>query len=354
MSDMKEMIVGVTSTIFKDLSTKELIDESENGEWSKGLWEVLTESELVSIGIPENLGGAGGDFEDAFSIIYLAGKYAVPLPLSETILAKGVLADLGQQTNSDPTTFSFEPENNIRFEKSGSGYSVSGKLVNVPWGRHSKFVLAMGKLDGSDVVGLLPLDQVVVDKINNLAGEPRDVLMFEEVFIEELILHTINAEEFKEKMINLATLSRIAMMAGAIEKVMELSTKYVKEREQFGRPLHRFQMVQQLLATLAGETVITISSMNNVIKAYEEDSFVRELPYARIRVNEAAGIVAHAAHQAHGAFGVTYEHSLHQYTRRLWAWRDEFGAESVWIDKMVTYLLDFPDENLWETMTKKQ
>lgn len=349
---MKEMIIDVTNNIFKDLSTKELIDKSESGEWSQDLWDVLTESELISVGNSEELGGSGGDFEDAFSIIHLAGKYAVPLPLSETILAKGALAELGQQTNNDPITCAIEAENEVQLVKSDSGYVVTGTLTNVSWGRYAKSVLALGTLEGKAVVGLLPVEKAVIQEVNNLAGEPRDTLVFEGVTLENLTLHVVDAEAFKEKMVNLATLSRIAMMAGAMEMIMELTVRYVKEREQFGRPLHRFQMVQQHLATLAGETVISITSMNNAIKAYEEGQFFRELAYARIRVNEAAGIVAKVAHQAHGAIGVTYEHRLHQYTRRLWAWREEFGNETVWLEKMTAYLLDSPSEGLWETMTK--
>ena len=346
------MIIDVTNNIFKDLSTKELIDKSESGEWSQDLWDVLTESELISVGNSEELGGSGGDFEDAFSIIHLAGKYAVPLPLSETILAKGALAELGQQTNNDPITCAIEAENEVQLVKSDSGYVVTGTLTNVSWGRYAKSVLALGTLEGKAVVGLLPVEKAVIQEVNNLAGEPRDTLVFEGVTLENLTLHVVDAEAFKEKMVNLATLSRIAMMAGAMEMIMELTVRYVKEREQFGRPLHRFQMVQQHLATLAGETVISITSMNNAIKAYEEGQFFRELAYARIRVNEAAGIVAKVAHQAHGAIGVTYEHRLHQYTRRLWAWREEFGNETVWLEKMTAYLLDSPSEGLWETMTK--
>ncbi|MHA6259143.1 acyl-CoA dehydrogenase family protein [Sporosarcina sp. CAU 1771] len=352
MSDIKDMIVDVTNNIFKDHTSKELIDKSENGEWSQGLWDVLSESELISIGIPEGQGGSGGDFEDAFSIINLAGKYAVPLPLSETIIVKKTLAELGQKTNSDPVTSSIELGNTVQFVKTDEGFLITGTLTNVPWGRHVKSVLALGELEGKTVVGLLPIDKADVQLTNNIAGEPRDTLVFENVQVKDLQLHPVDRDAFIEKMVNLFTLSRITMMAGAIETILELTVRYTKEREQFGRPLHRFQMVQQHLATLAGETVITISSMNNVIEVYKEGQFVRELAYARIRVNEAARIVAKSAHQTHAGIGVTYEHRLHQYTRRLWAWREEYGNETVWLEKVATYLLESPEEGLWETMTK--
>ena len=53
-----------------------------------------------------------------------------------------------------------------------------------------------------------------------------------------------------------------------------------------------------------------------------------------MRVGEAAGTGAAIAHQVHGAMGFTYEHSLHHATRRLWAWREEFGNEAVWATRL--------------------
>src|SRR5207237_3455840 len=55
-----------------------------------------------------------------------------------------------------------------------------------------------------------------------------------------------------------------------------------------------------------------------------------EVAIAKLRVGEAAGAGAAIAHQVHGAMGFTYEHSLHHATRRLWAWREEFGNEAHW------------------------
>ena len=54
-----------------------------------------------------------------------------------------------------------------------------------------------------------------------------------------------------------------------------------------------------------------------------------EVAIAKLRVGEAAGTGAAIAHQVHGAMGFTYEHSLHHSTRRLWAWREEFGNETL-------------------------
>lgn len=86
---MQEMIFDSTGRMFKDYSTKELIDRSEQGEWAGKLWDVLAESGILLVGIPEELDDAGGDYIDAFNILRLAGKYAAPLPIAETLMLSG-------------------------------------------------------------------------------------------------------------------------------------------------------------------------------------------------------------------------------------------------------------------------
>ncbi|WP_344452352.1 acyl-CoA dehydrogenase family protein [Actinocorallia aurantiaca] len=70
----------------------------------------------------------------------------------------------------------------------------------------------------------------------------------------------------------------------------------------------------------------------------------------RLWLAEAAGKVAAAAHQVHGAMGVTREHPLHHATRRLWAWRDEWAPSRHWAERLVRALGEGPgDDPLWES-----
>ena len=61
--------------------------------------------------------------------------------------------------------------------------------------------------------------------------------------------------------------------------------------------------------------------------------------------------VAAIAHQTHGAMGFTYEHSLHHATRRLWAWRDEFGNESHWAIMLGRIVAARGADELWPFVT---
>ena len=89
---------------------------------------MLVESGLVSVGIEEDLGGTGGDATDAFAILRLAGKYAAPVPIFETIISGWLLADHKVETTYEPTSFVLNLENDLN--------SKDFVLSQVPWGRH--------------------------------------------------------------------------------------------------------------------------------------------------------------------------------------------------------------------------
>lgn len=122
-------------------------------------------------------------------------------------------------------------------------------------------------------------------------------------------------------------LDRSALMAAGAAKVLELSVAHARTRVQFGRPLVRFQAVQQHLAVLAGHALAARAAVDEA-QDREGDDLAAAL--AKVRTGQAATEVARIAHQLHGAIGFTDEHPLHLFTRPLWRWRDEFGTEDEW------------------------
>jgi acyl-CoA dehydrogenase len=58
-----------------------------------------------------------------------------------------------------------------------------------------------------------------------------------------------------------------------------------------------------------------------------------EIASAKLLADHAARIATRAAHQAHGAIGMTQEYPLHQLSRRLWSWRAEYG-DRVWPERL--------------------
>lgn len=351
MSEMHEIILDTTSKIFKDLSTKELIDEVEEGKWAGELWDVLTESGITSIGVSETLGGAGGDFVDAFHVLRLAGKYAVPLPLAETMMVNWLIAENGMSPQEEPVTLTIDLNNELEIETADGGYVLNGKLKNVSWLNGSKKVFALADFGKESVLALLPVEKAEIVEKNNLAGESIAELTFDDVNIEHLKLIEINREEMLKKVMEIGGLAKAVMMSGAMERILELTIQYTKERNQFGRPLHRLQAIQQQLAILSRETIGVIVSTNFAIEAFEKGVVTKEIANAKLQASQAVQTITEIAHQIHGAIGATHEHALHQFTRRLWTWRDEFGTENDWAMVIANQLLNSEETSLWELLT---
>jgi acyl-CoA dehydrogenase len=143
-------------------------------------------------------------------------------------------------------------------------------------------------------------------------------------------------------------------MAGAMEAALELSTRYANDRVQFGRPIGKFQAIQQQMALLAEEVAAALVAVETAAVAVAEARASAEFAVAaaKIRAGMAAGRVAEIAHQVHGAIGFTEEHFLHYLTRRLWSWRDEFGDESWWALALGQQVAAAGADGLWPLITK--
>jgi acyl-CoA dehydrogenase len=196
---------------------------------------------------------------------------------------------------------------------------------------------------------------VVSDR--NLALEPRDTLTFEAAPVAAAapappaILGGVRLW---------GAMIRAAQMADALEAALALSVRYTTERQQFGRPISAFQAIQHNLAVVAAHAAAAGLAAANAFRAAEraaaggdrgDPSF--EIAVAKVRVGEAAGVVAGITHQAHGAIGFTYEHSLHFLTRRLWSWRAEFGGEGEWSAILGREVAARGGDALWPFLTSR-
>src|SRR5712692_10712470 len=89
------IIVDTASRIFADLCEPRTINAAEEGTWPQALWDALEESGLTLTWVPDTLGGAGAEILDGFEILRVAGRFAAPVPLAETLLAGWLLARAG-------------------------------------------------------------------------------------------------------------------------------------------------------------------------------------------------------------------------------------------------------------------
>jgi alkylation response protein AidB-like acyl-CoA dehydrogenase len=160
----------------------------------------------------------------------------------------------------------------------------------------------------------------------NYAGEPLDYL-----------------DESSQGLIPMGALVRSVQMAGAMMTILELTASYARDRHQFGVPLVKFQAIQHHLANVAAEVCAAKASVQLAMQ--RPDEF--HIAVAKIRCGEAAGASASLAHQVHGAIGMTDEHRLQQFTRRIWSWRNDFGNEAEWAMRLGSEVLRAGADEVW-------
>jgi acyl-CoA dehydrogenase len=123
-------------------------------------------------------------------------------------------------------------------------------------------------------------------------------------------------------------LSRAALIAGALEGIVDLTVAYTHDRKQFGKAVGSFQSVQNLLVRCGEDAVLVGLAVEAAAREFARGHGDFEVACAKTLASDAARTASRAAHQAHGAMGMTREYPLHQLTRRLWSWRAEFGDAS--------------------------
>lgn len=346
MSEMKDMILEVVERMLKEHVDKDLVNLVEQGNWSPKVWKLFEENGMTVVAISEENGGAGGDLEDLLHIVRLTGKYAAPIPFAETTLANYLLEYTNLQIVDELATYMLSADQAYTLEDG----KLTGEAIHIHWARHTKRLVTLANSAAGTHLVEVDLSQADITPGVNLASEPRDSVKFQHATVSQ-VSAALSFDEIHTMTI-LETAFQLALMTGAIDKINDLTVQYTKEREQFGRPIHRFQLIQQHIVNLAGETAIALAAFNNVTEALLTDTHNNEVAYARIRLEEAIQTVATISHQVHAAIGTTHEHSLHQYTRRLWSWRDEGMNTAYWTDIVATQLLDHSSDGLWAYLTE--
>ncbi len=232
----------------------------------------------------------------------------------------------------------------------GSGYLLCTGL-NVAWARQAHHLLVPFDDAGRHYVGLAPVAALVLVPQANLAGEPMDLCGAERVAFERVV--PVDAGCAPRAVMQRGALLRAAAMIGAANRVLALAIRYAQDRKQFGRSLSAFQVIQSHLAEMAGECTAAGAMLETALAAIEASAADgAETAALKVRVGQAARTVAALSHQIHGAIGFTQEYELQLFTRRLWAWREEYGNESHWAMQLGATLLAVGADNFWSRITQ--
>ena len=351
MNEGRAILADVVARLFTERVTRELRQSSETDVWPDALWTAVEEHGLTVPLVPEAQGGAGSTWGDAHVVVSAAGRHAVPLPLPETIVAAWLLAGVGLDVPAGPLTLApAQRDDDLRVRSTTGGFRLDGTARRVPWGAVARHVVVVAAVDGHTLVARAAAGSFRVEPDRNLAREPRDTLVFDATPVAAA---PAGVGVPPDAVWQYGALVRAAQIAGGVDAILRSATRYATERRQFGKPIGAYQAIQQNLAVLAGHAAAADIAAAHAFRAADRGDAAFEIGVAKVRAGEAAGIGASIAHQVHGALGFTYEHDLQFVTRRLWAWRAEFGGEGWWATALGREVAGWGADALWSTVTSR-
>ena len=294
------------------------------------VWSTMVDLDWPGIAVDEGSGGSGGSLVDLAKLLSTTAGHGVSAPLLEASVARWVLARSG-----------VEPDAQLAV------CTTDDRLVHVPWARYASRLVVFPD-DGGAFLLDLHGPGITIERGLNLAGEPRDT-----VHVTAGATRTALPDApARSAVAARAALLNAAALTGAARGAVARTREHASGREQFGRPLLALKAVAQGIALMDTELVSTESALERALDADSRDAVgvPESVAAAKVVAAKAATEIARYAHQLHGAIGVTREHSLHHLTRKLWAWRDEYGSQRSWAITLGRRALDAGEDGVWDRL----
>lgn len=315
------LIASVSEFFAREFGPDVAMEYDGSGKFPATKWEAIVSLGLAGVAIDEERGGSGGSLQDLIAIVMGMGQNAAPIPLVENHMATWLLSAAGVDVPVGPLgVVPGDPRDTLTL----AGGRLTGRAHDVGWARAlAQVVAVVDNAEGTPTVVSFDPAMCTLQPGEDLAGQPRDTLT-------AMSLPVVNGGTSmfdRSDVFWRGALLRAAQMAGAMAAIDRMTRRYVSQRVQFGKPIGAFQAVQQHTVNIAQAVEISTMGVWGAGRAASRWPATFEICAAKLAANEAARVSARAAHQAHGAIGMTREYPLHIFTRRLNAWRQEFGTE---------------------------
>jgi acyl-CoA dehydrogenase len=355
MSDETELLRRVVRDVLSAALDPLAIESAEASAGAAPLWERLAELEWPMIGVAEPEGEEADALEQLAVVHEGLGRHAAPVPLLETGLVRWALGERNADVELGAvlTVAPSRPGERLRLERRGEELVLTGSARHVPWAAAASAILAYADDGGAETAVLVPRSSAGLEVApgRNVAGEPRDQITFSDVACPASA--RVEHAPSRDRITLRAALARSAATVGALEAAHEVTREHVTTRQQFDRPLVRLQVVGAHLARMAIEVALARAALDAAVTAHaREEDVVWATAAAKLTTARAATTVARLAHQLSGAMGMTREHTLQLWTRRLWAWRDEGGSEGEWAARLGGGVLAEGADALWAFVTR--
>ena len=274
------------------------------------LWQHMEDAGLADALLGEADGGSGLGLSQVFGVLEQCGAHALPLPLGDTLLARALLAQAGVVRTVGSIALArgtLTPDGGLRCALVRGGRVAHAVLVQA--GAQWQLLAVAGAQESPQA---LALDAAFTWTAAQVQAAPRIDLDADARTLQAAVL--------------------APQMAGALAQVFQRTLQYANERQQFGRPIGKFQAIQHQLAVMSEHVFAARMAAQLGCSGAGVVPDRLRVATAKARCSEAALAVSELAHSIHGAIGFTAEFDLQLFTRRLHAWRQAAGSESWWHD----------------------
>ncbi|ODQ95016.1 acyl-CoA dehydrogenase family protein [Mycolicibacterium holsaticum] len=323
---------GLVRTIVDSVCTPEHQRELDglDERFDRDLWAKLIEADVLSAAAPETVGGGGFGVLEQVAVLTALGRQMAAVPyLESVVLGAGALAAFGSEglrqqwaapavNGQKILTVALDGEMGdgpVRAQSSGSGrYRLTGSRTQVPYGPVADAFLVPAETDSGTKLFVVASDDagVTVESLDTTGHGSIGHLQLQGVEIDSE--RAVGGDEVPAWVTTRATLGRSAFQLGVVERALELTAGYAREREQFDRPIGSFQAVSARLADgYIDVKALRLTLTQAAWRLAENIPAEVEVNTAAFWAAEAGHRVAHTAVHVHGGVGIDTDHPVHRY-----------------------------------------
>ncbi|MEE2035222.1 acyl-CoA dehydrogenase family protein [Rhodococcus chondri] len=294
------------------------------------LWSALAGADLLSLALPERLGGSGLGVAEALTVLTEVGRAAAPVPALATV-GFGVLPVLALATEAQQGTIlagvgdgavltaalaepgrPFPETPTATAVAAGDGYAVTGSFVAVPYADRARYILV--PTDAGVVALPADAEGVTLRESPSSAASPEFSLRLDGA-VGSLLGDRDDSASAVATLYRLAIASIGAYADGLISGATELTAHHLSERHQFGKPLATFQAVSQQIADVyVTARTLHVAALSSMWRVAEGLDAADDLDVTAYWIAAELPPAMRVLHHLHGGIGVDETYPLHRYS----------------------------------------
>ena len=362
---LKESARGFLEEKAPVAALRKLRDEKSEDGFSRELWKEMAEMGWAGILVDEDHGGAGFGFVGAGVLAEEMGRTLASSPfLSTSVLAATALnkfagdahkqeylpkiatGDVIMALAVDEGRKHGPKETALPAEKSGNGFRLNGSKTFVADGHVADKIIVAARTAGAAGeeagLSLFMIDRkakgVTADRVNLADSRNAATIRFEDVEAtgEDVIGEIDSGHAALEGALAAGRAGLAAEMSGSSQHVFDMTTSYLKERQQFGKVIGSFQALQHRAAHLYCEIElvksVVLKALQDLDNAFGMAGVTCSL--AKAKAGEVAKLASREAVQMHGGIGMTDEFDVGLFMKRIRVAQEMFGDGAYHTDRI--------------------